>query len=210
MTIDKKLIERLYVQEGKSVKAVSEFIKKSPSQVSRYLKKHGIPTRPFSTKGLKPWLGKKHSEETKAILRKQKLGKKLSPNHRAKVIKTLRHGFREENPNWHGKAINGEGYVLIKAPYHPYARKSGYMFEHRLVMERYLKRFLNRGEEVHHLNGNKQDNRVENLIVLSAKEHAKLHNGDMEKRRRKSENMKIVRKNRFWSTRPNKVERKEK
>lgn len=47
--------------------------------------------------------------------------------------------------------------------------------EHRRVMEAYLGRILNRNEIVHHIDGNKHNNSVENLIVVTQSEHCKLH-----------------------------------
>ena len=53
--------------------------------------------------------------------------------------------------------------------------KDGLIDEHRLVMEQYLGRKLRPDEVVHHINGNKQDNRIENLEVMTNSEHARLH-----------------------------------
>jgi len=69
-----------------------------------------------------------------------------------------------------------KGYVLRYAPDHPYATKSGHVMEHRLVMEQVLGRYLRPTEVVHHINGIKDDNRPENLMVMDHSEHSRLHN----------------------------------
>ena len=80
------------------------------------------------------------------------------------------------NPNWKGgRHQDKHGYVHIKMPEHPNARKSGYVFEHTLVMAASLGRPLAHGEIVHHINGIKDDNRLENLVVLTNAAHMSHH-----------------------------------
>lgn len=69
-----------------------------------------------------------------------------------------------EHPSWKGGvSVNTDGYLREFAPDHPRAEQGTYVKQHHLVMERTLGRLLLPGENVHHLNGNRQDNRPENL-----------------------------------------------
>lgn len=81
-----------------------------------------------------------------------------------------------ENPRWKGGSqITDSGYRLVWMPEHPHARK-GRVREHRLVMEQHLGRILNPAEVVHHRNGNKSDNRLENLeLIASNADHGRHH-----------------------------------
>lgn len=61
------------------------------------------------------------------------------------------------------EVVDHQGYVRVMMRNHPMSNGKGYIPKHRLVMAEYLGRLLTRDESVHHLNGDKQDNRIENL-----------------------------------------------
>jgi hypothetical protein len=94
---------------------------------------------------------------------------KLAKNY---DIKMPRSGPRsgELHKNWRGgRIINKDGYVEIYSPNHPNRKKhTHYILEHRLVIEEHLGRTLLRTEVVHHVNGDKQDNRIENLELFGS------------------------------------------
>lgn len=61
------------------------------------------------------------------------------------------------------KHLSKDGYVYVYFRTHPSSDKGGRVYEHRLIMERQLDRYLLPFENVHHKNGVKNDNRIENL-----------------------------------------------
>ena len=61
------------------------------------------------------------------------------------------------------KHISKDGYVYVYYKAHPHADKTGRVLEHRLIFEQKLGRYLLPFESIHHKNGIREDNRIENL-----------------------------------------------
>lgn len=81
-------------------------------------------------------------------------------------FKFLRTG--KKHHSWKGgRNMTSNGYIS------KYIGKGKYQLEHRLIIEQLLKRKLETWEQVHHINGDKTDNRIENLKLMSISEHAK-------------------------------------
>lgn len=81
------------------------------------------------------------------------------------------------HPDWR-RRVHSTGYIAVYCPDHPRAWSTGYVYEHALAMEAMIGRFLRPGEQVHHVNEDRHDNRCENLELHTASSHHKVHASD--------------------------------
>lgn len=92
----------------------------------------------------------------------------------------MSHRVWSNSPVWMGGRVHHCGYTLVRVKpsdfFFPMAAKNGYIPEHRLVMAKSLGRCLSTWELVHHKNGRKDDNRIDNLSLLMTGGH----NGEIE------------------------------
>ena len=94
--------------------------------------------------------------------------KKLSISSRKRM-------FCKDFPNYKGRKLDS-GYVLIYNPDHPYSEGTGHIYEHRLVMEAHIGRYLTKEEVIHHIDGDKENNKIENLMLFkNNSDHLRYH-----------------------------------
>jgi len=182
--VSKEILEEDYRTLG-TLQAVADKHGVSKKLVLVYMKSLGIPRK--RRVSVDQELVRRMAKEFKTIKEiSSALG--VSGTRIGQICKSL--GIKPFDPYHPGKAKHN-GYVLIYSPDHPCRNKKGYVPEHRLVMEKHLGRLLATTEVVHHVNGFKGDNRIENLVVMSDVDHVRLHHTGKkgrgpDKRKRKS------------------------
>ena len=162
-------------QAGTTVRLIGEAHDVTRESVFAVLRRHGIPRRRRPGAKKKPWteadllrLAELRSQSWSIDDLKDEF--MCGPNHIRRALEELGLPRRMRRRDATGRTVNGEGYVLVWLPIDdPLAgmamrsSPSRYVLEHRLVMARHLGRPLAKDETVHHVNGVRDDNRIENL-----------------------------------------------
>ena len=196
----KKEITSVYYNQNKTMKECCEvFGIKSPITFKKWMDHYGLEAKDTNyLRSLEYKLGITEGELHRKIERMyhvegkslNKIAKELNTTTTTISKKMKRAGIEkydsmkaktvfgsgEKSGSWKGgRYISSHGYVVIMDKEHPNQIKEGYVYEHRSVMEKHLGRYLRADEVVHHINQNKQDNRIENLQLMTNSEHASLH-----------------------------------
>ncbi len=193
--MSKEELYKAYIIENRTLPEMCELIGvKNSITARRILREKGIETNSNVRKKQKTLNGMSDAEFEKFLRKEYAEGKSMgeigkivgiTPSGVRKYF--LKYGIQrrkntdfltcaQKNPKWKGeRLIRSNGYVTIWCPDHPNAHKDGRIYEHQLVMEKHIGRYLRSDEVVHHIDGDKSNNDINNLMLLTNSEHAKLH-----------------------------------
>ena len=203
--ISKSALEAVYINSNHSMSEASKLLGCCTTTIFRLLKRYGLKSKArtwnrsrctdFPELQDKSWLESEIQKKTMAQIARE-LGTtsgnvsdhvkryglrgfywNRSDAVAAGIRKRFPNGrYGREAANWKGgRQKTSGGHIYKYAPEHPCANRNGYVMEHRLVVERVLGRILEPGEVVHHINGIPDDNRAENLQVMTVSEHRRIH-----------------------------------
>ena len=146
-----------YINLKKTAEIISVKVGCCKRTVLLYLDKHNIKKR----NNIGANTGKVFSKQWKENMGESRKGKLLG----------------NKNPNFKGGRIKDiKGYVLVLCNDHPNKNINNRVFEHRLIVESQIGRYLTKEEQVHHINGIKDDNRIENLMCFKNQSaHQRFH-----------------------------------
>lgn len=175
---------RNLIERGRTTAELAEDYAVSASAVLRFVARHGLPkpslparpprvhgreVTPDEARRLQVWIEDEMQTQQCVADRLGWSRRQVGSVCRSLGIQTASTGPRrgDRHFGWRGGVrIDKDGYVNVYCPEHPHARRNRTVLHHRLVMEEHLGRYLHPLEVVHHRNGQRDDNRIENLELF--------------------------------------------
>ena len=159
---EKDELEQLYAL-GHSMNEIAELLDMAVGKIHRYFTIYEIEPR-------------KHlNDKAKEKISQANKGKAFRKGHKASEETKRKISEANTQKGIGHKKKRCDGYIAIYFPDHPKSNAEGYIMEHDLIMECFIGRWLKDDEVVHHKNKIRDDNRIENLQLLTKSEHSRLH-----------------------------------
>lgn len=170
---------------GAGLYALAERFSCDPSAIKTQLRRAGVSMRPAhrprrkwsveqTAKMVQRWnAGESQTSIARAMSTTPLLVSRQLTQAGIEVVRRAANPRGSRHGMWRGGHIRLHGYVAVHVPrdhrFAAMAMKGGYVLEHRLVMAESLGRPLRANESVHHINGKRDDNRIENLQLRNGK-----------------------------------------
>lgn len=175
MVLSRQRLYDLYVRKKIGMGKISKLFGVSIGLVHKRIHEEGFKVdRKFAPNKLGNTLTPMQCEK----IRRMNTGRTLSGETKNKMSEA-----KKIHVAGHSK-VRVDGYVSTYYPDHPDSNAEGYVMEHRLVYEKYLGRRIAKEEVVHHKNKQRDDNRIENLELMTFKQHAAFHMKERRNQRR--------------------------
>lgn len=168
--ISDETLREMYIGKRMTYQKIADKIGCSASAICLRMKESGIKAR-----SVRDYPATQKQRDAWKRIGKSRSGVPRTESQKAKQSATMK-GRRKRNYEFGGhEKLRKDGYVKVYAPDHPHATADGYVMKHTLVMERHIGRYLADDEVVHHINKIRDDNRLENLLLMKKHDHQRMH-----------------------------------
>lgn len=169
---NKEWLKEHYYNKELSTNEIAELVGVTRKNIEYWMRKFDLPRR----NGEEVFTERYRKKQSEDMMGNIPFNKGLTKHDHPSLMAISDKMSGENHPNWKGGVAKASGYIKILSPNHPFADAGGYVFEHRLIMEEKIGRFLSSTEVVHHRDQVRDNNNIENLFLFpSASHHSRFH-----------------------------------